>query len=463
MSCLLRLGWRLGISAFRRAGTLAVCGLVFTFSVMSPALAADATPGVVPHPKPSFSVAGLVPNGALGFAVDGAGDVNGDGYADVLISAARTSTVYALYGGPHGLQGSLTQPGFKVLGEGQSDQFGFAVAGIGDVNGDGFDDVAVGADGIAKVYIFHGSAQGLHGTSAQPAFSIQGGQASHFGAAVAGAGDVNGDGFDDLIVGSWGLDKVFVFHGSAQGLQGSVAQPAFSVVGEQQDDRFGFSVAGLGDVNGDGFADVAVGAPWADEVYAFYGSASGLKGNATQPGFSVLGEDQGDRFGFSVAAAGDVNGDSFADLLVGALLGDTVYAFHGSAQGLHGTSAQPGFRVLGEQQGSMFGNAVAGVGDMNADGFGDILVAAYLSDKIYGFFGSANGLRGSANQPAFYALGDVQGDHFGYSVAGAGDVNGDGLDDLLVGAEAHGSGDEGRAYLYQHFVNPMLYLPAIGR
>jgi len=161
---------------------------------------------------------------------------------------------------------------------------------------------------------------------------------------VATAGDVNGDGYDDLVVGALasegGKGKVYVYYGSVDGLSESVG---WTATGEYGTDEFGISVATAGYVNGDGYADLVVGAPhyWNPDkgkVYVYYGSASGMGSNNRPPDWTAVGEDTGELFGYSVATAGNVNGDDYDDLIVGDpgynSYQGKVYVYRGTASGL---------------------------------------------------------------------------------------------------------------------------------
>ena len=167
---------------------------------------------------------------------------------------------------------------------------------------------------------------------------------------MAGAGDVNGDGYADVIVGAGGYSsntgRAYVYHGGPSGLS---ASPAFTATGEGPDNFFGVAVAGAGDVNGDGYADVIVGAcgysSYTGRAYVYHGGPGGL---SASPAFSATGAATGDGFGFSVAGAGDVNGDGYADVIVGA----SATAAHRPGLRLPrrpgGLSASPAFTATGE-------------------------------------------------------------------------------------------------------------------
>jgi hypothetical protein len=418
----------------------------------------------------------------FGVSVSGAGDVNGDGFDDVLVGAYLYDNGQQNEGRSYLYLGSAGGPSLAPDWTAESNQaeaeFGVSVSGAGDVNGDGFDDVVVGAmlfdngeidEGRSFLYL--GSPGGL---SLAPDWTAESNQASAlFGASVSGAGDVNGDGFDDLVVGSHTFHngqtdegRAFLYLGSAVGP--SLA-PDWTAESDQVEAQFGLSVSGVGDVNGDGFDDVVVGAFLFDNgqtnegrSFLYLGSAGGLSLAASWTAES----DQADAwFGRRVSGAGDVNGDGFDDVVVGAYVFDNgqtnegrSFLYLGSAGGL---SLAPDWTAESDQPFAFFGHGVAGAGDVNGDGFDDVVVGAPDLDddktdegRSFLYLGSAGGL---SLTPDWTAEGDRTNAEFGTSVSGAGDVNGDGLDDVIVGAEAfhHGETEEGRAFLYvgQQFVD----------
>ena len=399
----------------------------------------------------------------LGYAVAGAGDVNGDGYADVIVGAylydglaTDNGRVFAYHGSASGLQ---TTPAWWVQANLTNSAFGRAVGPAGDVNGDGYDDVIVGADlydysGVGgRAYVYQGSASGLSTGAAWTQTDVQ--LASGYGASVGTAGDVNGDGYADVIVGAPTHDdgdidegRAFVYLGSAAGL---AASPFWSDEANQIDARYGTAVATAGDVNGDGYSDVLVGAysytnGQTDEgrAYVYHGAAGGL---ATSAGRIIEGGQAAARLGYSVGCAGDVNGDGYSDVIVGAPLYDTGYVdagralvFHGSPTGVEPTPSCT-MDGLGAEN---LGWSVSTAGDVNGDGYSDVVVGApHLSAQQHGVaeihLGSPTGVQAlywrrlacSANYPDDYV------DEFGYSVAAAGDVNGDGYSDVVVGAPSY--------------------------
>ena len=420
----------------------------------------------------------------FGYSVGTAGDVNGDGYDDVIIGVPfynngqeDEGAVAVYYGSAAGL--SLV-PNWGDEGDQAGANFGWSVGTAGDVNDDGYADVIVGApgydhgqDGEGAVALYHGSAAGL---SLVPNWGDEGDQAgANFGWSVGTAGDVNGDGYADVIVGAPYYSNGQLIEGGAAVYLGSASGlsliPNWLGESDQAITYFGYSVGTAGDVNGDGYDDVIVGVPGynngqPDEGTAvvYHGSTSGL---AFVP--SWLGESNQDyaQFGYSVGTAGDANGDGFSDVIVGAPYYDhdqtdegAVAVYHGSAAGL---SLIPSWGYESDQAEAQFGFSVGMAGDVNGDGYADVIVGAsdYSNGQLVEgaaavYHGSAVGL---SLIPNWGDEGDQEDANFGWSVGTAGDVNGDGFSDVIVGAPGydHGQLDEGAAVVYHGSGNNIIY------
>jgi hypothetical protein len=355
-------------------------------------------------------------------------------------------------------------------------QAGYAVAADGDVNGDGFDDVLVGAPGHpgntsseGELQIFFGHPGGV-GTEPPLPFLfpppdwqfISGIQGATLGVSVAYAGDVNGDGYDDVIAGAPAFENgqlnegaAFVFYGSASG---PGTTPDWVVEGNLAQGQFGFSVAGAGDVNGDGFADVLVGAPIQSlgenlegAAYLYYGSALGL---SQAPARVFQGNVINREFGFTVAGLSDVDGDGLDDFAIGAPFYSNGQNNEGAVFAYKGAFAGPGAVwdvIESNVVDNYYGVAMARGGDVNRDGRGDLLIGnRYYSVSLTNqgsvevFFGSASGF---ATVPDATITGGAQDDQFGYSVSTAGDINADGFSDILAGAPG-ASGNDGVGFIY---------------
>ena len=472
-----------------------------------------------------YRLLGSVEGNNAGASVSGVGDVNGDGFADLIVGApyadengSNAGASYVVFGrGRTDVAedvdlANLGDRGFHILGAAADDFSGRSVAGAGDVNGDGLADVIVGAPYADANGVVSGASYVVFGRRGADAleevnlanlgdrgFRIVGEAAGDFvGFSVSGAGDVNGDGLADLVVGARYADASGVDSGASyvvfgrelvQNVDlGNLGDRGFRIVGAAGN-RTGFSVSGTGDLNGDGYADLIVGAPYSygngdvvGESYVVFGrdSAEDLEnvdlGNLGDRGFRMFGA-EAIAAGRSVSGAGDVNGDGFADLILGAPF---EYA-SGHASGVSyvvfgqkdaedlvdvtlGNLGNRGFRIVGAAAHSYSGGSVSGIGDFNGDGLADLLVGAPLDGRIgdadgagasYVVFGRAGlaGLEevklGNLGDRGFRLAGDASGDFFGLSVSGAGDINGDGLADLIVGAprsDANGE-DAGAAYV----------------
>lgn len=338
------------------------------------------------------------------------------------------------------------------------------------MNGDGYADVIVGAPKYnggqteeGRVYVYHGSASGL---STSVAWSFESNQAGARLGSASSVGDVNGDGYGDVIVGASAYSneqsdegRAYVFHGSVSGLE---ASPGWIVESNQASANFGTRVGTAGDVNRDGYTDAIVGALHYDNgemdegrVYVYHGSASGLSAAAD---WTAESNQAGAEFGHGANTAGDVNGDGYADIVIGAPYGDygeidegRVFVYYGSASGLNAT---PAWTAESDQANAKFGNWVSSAGDVNGDGYADVIIGALRYDngeaiegRAYIYYGSDSGLSIAADWTAGSNQDEAR---FGNSVGAAGDVNGDGYADIIVGAPYYDNdqADEGHAFLY---------------
>ncbi|MFH1826109.1 MAG: FG-GAP-like repeat-containing protein [bacterium] len=394
----------------------------------------------------------------FGHVVASAGDVNNDGYPDFIVGAPDANPEGVVSAGSaYVFSGNGGAQLFKKNGEESADLLGICAAGAGDVNGDGYADFIIGAyrddpDGRSNA----GSAYVYSGQNGNELYQKNGEVAEdQFGFSVAGAGDVNNDGYDDFIVGAYSADPGGQSSaGSAYVYSGLNGNELYQKDGEDSADFFGYCVASAGDVNKDGYNDFIVGAYWADpggrdragSVYVY----SGLNGNEL---YQKDGEVSVDYFGQSVASAGDVNGDGYADFIVGAIFTDpsgrtnagSVYVY----SGLNGNEL---YQIDGAAEGDWLGWSVAGAGDVDNDDYDDFIIGAHRADpggledagSAYIYSGKTGSLIEQKN-------GSAAGDNFGFSVASAGDVDGDGKADVIIGARGASPGgktEAGSVYLY---------------
>ncbi len=393
--------------------------------------------------------------------------------------------------------------GFRLEGVLTGDRTGFSVSDAGDINGDGFDDVIVGAPRDTSEFysgasfLIFGKASGFNASQALSnldgvsGFRLNGVAGDGAGHSVSSAGDINGDGFDDLIIGAPSLNASYMVFGKASrfgavlelsNLDGS---DGFRLHG---DGLTGWSVSSAGDVNGDGFDDVIVGAPsgsgsgpYSGVSYVVFGKPSDfsaileLSDLDGSNGFRMNGVAEGNQSGNGVSA-GDVNGDGFGDLMIGAYRaspnGDSSgssYVVFGKSSGfdavvdLINLNGSNGFRLDGVAEGDQSGYSLSTAGDINGDGFDDIIIGAHLTDAngedsgaSYVIFGKASGFSAELNLSSldgsngFRLEGVAAEDFLGkFAISSAGDFNGDGFDDLIVGSFAADSNgvDAGASYV----------------
>jgi len=321
-----------------------------------------------------------------------------------------------------------------------------------------------------KVYLSYGTGSGVTQTPVWTGICTQ--EAANYGEAVANAGDVNADGFADIIIGASRFSNgeenegaAFVYYGSPDGLK---KEASWTAEGNQANGFFGSSVASAGDVNKDGYADVVIGAHFYDNgetnegrIFVYLGSPNGLAKEAV---WTAEGNQVGANFGKSVASAGDVNKDGYSDILVGAPNYDNghvnegrAFLYLGTNMGMTQSAAWTG---ESNQADANFGLSVACAGDVNGDGFADIVVGASRYDegmsnvgKIYVYMGASNGL---SLYPDWTYTGNIMDGNLGISVATAGDINGDGFSEIIIGSFGSGSQNpKGSAFVFSGSVRGM--------
>jgi len=469
-----------------------------------------------------------------GYSVSSVGDVNGDGVEDFLVSApgldpyvSRTYVVFGKAGNGSGVSPinlsaiEAGAGGFVLYEQNAYDHSGFSISGIGDINGDGLADFIIGAPYAGDLSVAtpnNGHNEGERGYSyvvygktsttsvnlssiaagnggflikGEDRTNLQAAPADRYnndnsGYAVSGAGDVNGDGISDLIIGAPGWStspstgnlegRTYVVFGKVNNSTIDLAAVAngnggYAITG-QSTDKSGFSVSSAGDVNGDGLADLIIGAPSNNtsdgHSYVVFGKANGNAVNLADvatgtDGFIINGLATGDlnNSGYFVSSAGDVNGDGLADVIVGEPYSGTSgagtsYVIFGktNTQAVNVTSVAAGiggFAIKGEIQpaGASSGWSVSSAGDINGDGLADLLVGSPFttnsgidSGTAYVVFGKTNGttvnLSSVLSGNGGFAINGPKNGYNAWSISAAGDVNGDGFADLIVGVPSSG-------------------------
>lgn len=477
-----------------------------------------------------FFIAGVDGEDETGCAVSNLGDVNGDGIDDIAIGADNADPnrsdrsvpfgngeAYVVFGRSDGFSTNLKlanldgSNGFAIPSNEELRNLGVAVSGAGDINGDGLNDIVIASTGVEdkregidqadKVYIIYGSTDfgasvDIFSLDGSNGFSIPGmRERDKLGGALSIAGDVNGDGIDDFIIGAAGLNTTdgvsYVVYGRQGGFGASLdlntldGSNGFTFIGTSRIGLSGNSVSGAGDINNDGLADVIIGAYDADpstneydpdsetftagESYVIFGSrnlpdtltADDLNGSN---GFTAQGTEKHEGVGRAVSNAGDVNNDGIDDFIVGSYSdaysqGDRIGNSAGKAYVVFGQTdfeatfdlstldGSNGFVVAGRNAEDELGAAVSGVGDVNSDGIDDVVIGARYADpngirvagESYVIFGSSDRFDALIDLATLdgsngFTISGVAFGELGESVSGAGDINSDGTSDLILGA-----------------------------
>ena len=528
---------RTSMSPFWR---LAVTGKTLGAAVVATVLALGSSDGWAQFPTSfdlssldgtnGFVISGIDRSDNSGVSVSSGGDVNGDGIDDVIISAERgdpnenvnAGESYVVFGRRGDFFPALDLStldganGFVINGVDAGDsfddspiEFTATAAAAGDINGDGIDDLVIGADradpngnsSAGESYVVFGRLGGYSGSldlsslDGTNGFVLNGVDADDFsGRSVSSAGDVNGDGNDDLFIGAPYASpngnvlagESYVVFGSNGGFPSSLdlstldGTNGFVINGIDVRDVSGSSVSGVGDFNNDGIDDLLIGAPGADpngngsagESYVVYGKVNGFSESIDlstldgTDGFEIRGIHVGDASGRSVSGLGDFNDDGISDLIIGAtggrLNGNTLagesYVVFGQDGGflridLVALNGASGFAIRGIDVDDESGRSVSGAGDVNGDGINDLIIGAPFADpneklsagESYVVFGSNDEfsspfeLSSLDGTNGFVINGVDARDQSGFSVSGAGDFNGDGIDDLIIGAITAGT------------------------
>ena len=389
-----------------------------------------------------FEVSGDAYPSGFGSFIDAAGDVNADGYPDLLVGIPEEPRGRIVPGNVRvhsGKDGALL---YSKYGSTDGEYFGVAVAGDFDMNQDGYADFLVGAPAAPfgsalRAVLYSGKDRSI-------LWSADGDAADDgFGYAVANCGDVDQDGVNDWVVGAVGAMFAGARVGFIRAFSGSTGSVLYTVYGSDTNAAFGYSVAGAGDVDADGFDDILVGSPYSSVSRPGGGRVQVYSGNSA----TLILDEQGDLIdglflGWSVSGTGDLDLDGFADVLAGTIqyCSDCCPSNYGFAFAYSGQAGAALYQYQGDSKNDVFGISVHGCGDVNRDGWSDFIIGAPQIPNTPVIFGCDTGpgyallYSGRTGVPLYNFTGVGPIDMLGYAVSDIGDVNLDGFPDVAVGA-----------------------------
>jgi len=422
-------------------------------------------------------------DGLLGQSVASSGDLNGDNIDDLVIGAPAAGRVYIIYGQSGYHDGtSIDEADVIFTEENSGDYAGYSVAIIDDMNEDGKDELLIGAykhnNRTGRTYLIYGAE--LSGTislsdvgnSVSGAYFFGENENDYSGFAISSAGDVDGDGKGDFLIGAYNFRS-----GSSGQMKGrtyliygtdfTIAEKPLSRIstnydgakftGENTNDYSGRAVSGTGDTNGDGCADFIIGTNGAQKVYFFYGICgdSKISGDLSLADTDHIytDSDSATYFGSSLSPAGDTNGDGYDDFLIGAKFASTDESYAGKTYLVFGKEGMAaGEKVMnrlmnnghaisfdGNQNTGLNSTQLAGGGDFNGDGYTDIAMgtpnASDNAGNVYMFLLDQTYQNSVSTEYATNTFTGNESEYLGmYGLSLDGDINGDGYTDLIIGS-----------------------------
>lgn len=384
----------------------------------------------------------------LGWSVDSLNDISGDGINEVIVGVPGESINGINSGAVHVLSGIDGSQIYTFHGNTSNDHMGRSVANAGDVDNDGFDDVIVGAVGDDTAGQNAGSVTIFSGLNGNTIRKVNGGYEDMFGSSVAGVGDINGDGIPDQFVGATGDATNDTGSGSATAISGADGSILVEQFGYRRHDKLGIAVGGGGDFNGDGIPDLLAGAFFNDNIY---GEDSGrvyvMSGADGASLFSLYGNSNDDKLGQVVSSITDLNADGHDDILLGVPFEDYGGMDTGMVRVVSGADGTDLFKIYGESERDWFGYSIGVANDINGDDISDFIVGAPRDDD-FSSKGKIHVISGADGTTLFTIDGANWGDRLGFSISGVGDVNGDGLGDFIASSIDGGISNQGYVTLY---------------